>query len=463
MVMERLEQMPWLGREIEAQMIAQEVYMPDGRVRHLLCNLDCSTSVFIPEDFEVGVVLPQEEGQWLAGLIENAMRLSTCMPDPRPEPTENEVNDNLEEQESNDMTNDNDEVMLMGWPRSRGREHPWSDRLRRRASRSRSSSRRPRNGERSRSGTEQERDRGREGGPGPRASRGHAPDTERGPRRLARQCYTESVRTLTPRRTSRDEALSANRHMWRDIMGMDSGPGTDSQFLAFAVDTSVLQNVIATTEPLQPLERLAFYTGFVRWLFEVMQLIMEAVVTRQLPTRYEDPEEGIMMMQTHSQLRQRVADGVRDLQRELEKGTAQCQDALRFMRVMLEDRYLGIYAWDEWHVGAQDFHALLVGHLEDADHKDCPPLTDLGRQFVGRWWKVILPTLRGLDQFLPGVQHTRLWEDPNLQAEREVQEELEVSGLRSWFVRDVKRRSICNGKTLSCRRPWSVCQPKSHG
>ena len=135
-----------------------------------------------------------------------------------------------------------------------------------------------------------------------------------------------------------------------------------------------LNSVIATTEPLQPLERLAFYTGFVRWIFEIMQLIMEAVVTRQLPMEHEDPEEGVMMMQTYSQLQQRVSNGVRDLQSELEKGNTQCQDALRFLRVMMENRYLGIYSWDESHCGAQDLHALLVGHMENTDHVECPPL-----------------------------------------------------------------------------------------
>ena len=115
------------------------------------------------------MVLPPEEGQWLAGLMENAMRLSVYMPEPASDQADTEINDNTEENGLSDVNNDNDEVMFMGWPPSGSREHPWSERPRRRESRSRSTRRRPRDEERSRSDNAPRRTRER--GEGARSSR----------------------------------------------------------------------------------------------------------------------------------------------------------------------------------------------------------------------------------------------------------------------------------------------------
>ena len=64
---------------------------------------------------------------------------------------------------------------------------------------------------------------------------------------------------------------------------MDEGPCTNwSTYTPYEVEVSTLENVLATEE------RLAFFSGYVRQVFELTQLILATVVTGSIP-----PEEGM--------------------------------------------------------------------------------------------------------------------------------------------------------------------------
>ena len=64
---------------------------------------------------------------------------------------------------------------------------------------------------------------------------------------------------------------------------MDVGPCTEGEhYLSQPIDDSVLQNILDMTRNMSPSERLALFSGFVRYTFEVMQIIMETVVTGKM-------------------------------------------------------------------------------------------------------------------------------------------------------------------------------------
>ena len=79
---ERLERMLWLGMETQARMLAQEIqrwseehYSPN--VRDLLRRMHECTGDFMLPGFELGIALTltPDEGKWLQGLLENALRI----------------------------------------------------------------------------------------------------------------------------------------------------------------------------------------------------------------------------------------------------------------------------------------------------------------------------------------------------------------------------------------------------
>ena len=187
-----------------------------------------------------------------------------------------------------------------------------------------------------------------------------------------------------------------------------------------------------------PDQRLAFFSGFVRWMFELVQLVAETVVTGRIPPEegHEDPTDEVLMVQTFQALHNRGMQEVRALQEVLDKEGAGLKDAIRFLVVMLENRYRGVLEWEMWSEVAQDMQALLVGHCEGIDLMNTSPLSDPARGFVQRWWGRFLPIFRGLDQHNNGLRGTNLWEEPRDMEwpEQEVPEETvdEDPEVRRW-------------------------------
>ena len=96
----------------------------------------------------------------------------------------------------------------------------------------------------------------------------------------------------------------------------------------------------------------------------------------------------------------------------LDKEGTQYREAVRFLRTMVEKPYTGVLAWDMWHGVAQDLHALLVGHCELGAEVSLAPLTAGTKASSRTWWSKLLLVLRRLDQEVPGIEQTNLWEDP---------------------------------------------------
>ena len=142
-----------------------------------------------------------------------------------------------------------------GSPRRR-RHQPRSRSRRARDERPRDDDHRP---ERS-AGRRVERVRGN-GGPRNRCEPSSAP----------RHTYTESVRRLQPPEPPmepRGGALSYNRVTWRHFLGLeDTGPGTDlHRTLHRALNVTALENVAPTVENLDDAQRIAFASGFMRFI-----------------------------------------------------------------------------------------------------------------------------------------------------------------------------------------------------
>ena len=342
---ERLEQMLWTGSALHAQMLAQEILRwsrshPLPGVRHILRDMHESTHVFMSPDFEIRIVLPREEGIWLQGLLRTALRLASendAMPEMPPKKP--------------------DVATFM----QRSRE-PWS----------RSSARRTRRS-RSRSPASRRSDRPTR----PRTAYADETHNDSSTRRAtskpgASSCgsHTESSRTLRRLRTPRAKALSANRATWRTIMGLDEGPGTDdSRFLEYPLDESVFYNIQATSDTLTPQERLAWFSGFVRWLFELLQMVLQTMVTGQVPSEVHiDEDDGVMMVQVVQTLSFEGDTHVGALQRTLEKEAGKHGPAVAFLLMLVESRYRGVVPWEYWSGTAQDLQALLTVHADEASY-----------------------------------------------------------------------------------------------
>ena len=94
-------------------MLAQEIRRwstchPPARFRELLRDMDVNTQHVLVTGFELGISLSPDEGRWLSGLLENALRIATHM---------NTSNISVpEEQNANELDGDaeeNEEVNLM--------------------------------------------------------------------------------------------------------------------------------------------------------------------------------------------------------------------------------------------------------------------------------------------------------------------------------------------------------------
>ena len=92
---ERLETHLWLGEDLQAQMLAQEIQRwatchPLPAVRNILTDLNDRAAAYRGEGWEVGVVLTRDEGRWLQGLLDHAQRIAESSA-PVPAPPEDEV------------------------------------------------------------------------------------------------------------------------------------------------------------------------------------------------------------------------------------------------------------------------------------------------------------------------------------------------------------------------------------
>ena len=124
---------------------------------------------------------------------------------------------------------------------------------------------------------------------------------------------------------------------------------------------------------------LSFFSGGIRFIFELVQLLLETVVTRRLPTDKVDEMEGVMLVQGEMLLRERGSSHIKDLETCLNKPGGKSIEGLRFLRLLLENRYRGVLPWEDWNVIAQD---LLVPFGDEVDLSDLTPLTDHGQQWV---------------------------------------------------------------------------------
>ena len=84
--------------------------------------------------------------------------------------------------------------------------------------------------------------------------------------------------------------------------------------MATPINVSVFENVFATTGRMSGVDRLAFFTGLIRWIFELVQMMMETVVTGSVPDGGVDDNDGIMMVQMEVELTRQGALHVGALQ-----------------------------------------------------------------------------------------------------------------------------------------------------
>ena len=192
----------------------------------------------------------------------------------------------------------------------------------------------------------------------------------------------------------------------------------------------------ATVTTLADAERVAFLSGFVRFMNEIMHQIMTTVVTGEPcyvaeTTRQED-EDDMMMMQLDVRVVKAIELQIEKFRNSLEKETALRAQKAKYLLWLLESRYLGHAAWEFWNPVVQDLHAFLIAHADDLELvlQQHPDVLEYAKQW---WGTCLLPMIRRMDQANAIICETALCRrtpeivdtptEQDLEAERALQDE----------------------------------------
>ena len=242
--------------------------------------------------------------------------------------------------------------------------------------------------------------------------------------REATYCVHTAESSTVPRPTSqsstdihglplRPGALSLNRVIWRSMLQMgDEGPGTNStQLLPAPLDTDQINNILSTCRAMPAQDKLAFMSGFVRFLLEVAQQAFEAMILNRDPAGVEPTEaedqDHVMMMQENLELQRRPTK-LRSTFSLLHGALALRPGCLHqradTLRRRLESRYFGRLPHDCSLSELQEGHAMLVGmcdNIDDSIEGTMQPRDSDDATFVQDWWRRLHPQLLGLDRLHP--------------------------------------------------------------
>ena len=95
---------------------------------------------------------------------------------------------------------------------------------------------------------------------------------------------------------------------------------------------------------------------------------METLATSQVPPLAQDKEgDGIMMVQSFVKLHDKASRHLADLQQTLDHEGHRRRSEVRFLKMMLENRYRGVVNWEHFGHNAQALQALLVTHEDHGD------------------------------------------------------------------------------------------------
>ena len=196
----------------------------------------------------------------------------------------------------------------------------------------------------------------------------------------------------------------------------DEGPGQDfSSYVPSAVDPTAMSNIEATVTNMSDAERVAFLTGFIRFMFEAIRQVMTTITTGRacpLPDPDDaDPDErdddGVIMVQLHKQTYKAIKDQMDKFRNAFDQEKMEKQAKARQLLFMLESRYAGI-DWMLWSDLTQDLHAYLLGQIDGDKGPDLGKIPDDVMAFARRWWSTLQPLVRRLDCYNDLLSDTRL-------------------------------------------------------
>ena len=424
-----------LGSGLIAQMLAQELHrwsrIYQGTIYFENFHFLAQVAADYRDDFmEIGVVLPPQDGRWLANIMHNARTLAEH-PDRQ----------------------DSDITSLMGGSTHRSRNNVRRD-----------------DRDLQRDGPRRERPRSRSrrtrvrhpSQPPPHDARGqlqrrsdscHSPtagDPEQNPRYTgSSSSWTACPDSSTSHRTSgtyreatssiasrtrpsqrpepgplldvnemplRNGALSLNRLTWRSMLNMGQDPpGTmRTRMMAAPLDSDQLGNILQTTANMPAEDKLALMAGFARFVVEMVQQVFQSVMQNQIHPRVDCTEEEdldtTMMMQSdmHVHRQSQLRTQFTLLQGALELQPEQTVNRADAIRRRLEERYQGYLQWEHWNGDIQEGHAMLVGICDQSGPGLMEPANDEDREFVTQWWRKLLPLLQNLDRLHYMLEGTHL-------------------------------------------------------
>ena len=220
-----------------------------------------------------------------------------------------------------------------------------------------------------------------------------------------------SRRAPATERTQAEEALSLNRHTWRDLLGL-SAEGTGSnytEYIAVPLRTEAMENILATVANLDEGQRVAFISSFMRFIMELAQQVCEGIVVGRAnvdPNDFQDFDNMMMLQQTKVQtwahdlaeevdspsLMQdqelpaaRVRRLAQSLQRALEQSGDRQSRRARTLHQRVTARYFGV-CHEEVHNEVHELDAVLIVYDDNREGSELNVLEAEDRGWVEEWW-----------------------------------------------------------------------------
>ena len=191
--------------------------------------------------------------------------------------------------------------------------------------------------------------------------------------------------------------MSMARHTWRRrnvLCIADDGPSTDlRQIHDEPLDRAQIDNIGATIETMDSVERMTFMTSLLRFLMEISQQVCSIMLTAPLPDRARPPRPE---SDEHSLMQNFVAkptpqDEYGYLQHSLDKSSSHRHHKAKF----LLEYFL---AADDLRTNpdAQQIIAMLLVYRDEVHPDQAEPAVPEDHQWAINWWRKLrcLPTLR---------------------------------------------------------------------
>ena len=199
---------------------------------------------------------------------------------------------------------------------------------------------------------------------------------------------SSSVRSTHNGPSQAEQALSMNRHTWRNLLCLsDEGPGTDvTRHLSVPLPSEAMENVLETVHNMPTEHRVAFLASLLRFLLEVAQQISEVVVTNDVNAdpNHITEDDVTMLVQLSSTVASRARLQFQALQQSLDKEGHQASHKAAIIRARIKQYFSGLL--DEVPAEIHELDAMLLTYEAETSPCNAPRIEAEGSQWIQVWW-----------------------------------------------------------------------------